>query len=113
MSKKPALKTKDLWEAENVGGEKYILRLFVAGILPYSIRAIENINAICEQYLSGNFELEIIDIYQQPDLALAEDIIAVPILIKKFPLPEIRLIGDMSDIEEVLKGLQLFTLIRF
>ena len=113
MSKKIPKNTKVKVEAKYTGGEKYILRLFVAGILPYSIRAIENINAICEQYLSGNFELEIIDIYQQPDLALAEDIIAVPILIKKFPLPEVRLIGDMSDIEEVLKGLQLFTLIRF
>ena len=113
MSKKTPKNTKVRVEAKDTGGEKYILRLFVAGILPNSVRAIENINAICEQYLKGKYELEIIDIYQQPDLALSEEIIAIPVLIKKFPLPEVKLIGDMSDIEGVLKGLNLFTLIRF
>ena len=87
--------------------ETYILRLFVTGILPNSVRAIKNAKTICEQYLKGSYELEIIDIYQQPSLALLEDIIAVPILIKKFPLPEERMIGDLSDIEKVLKGLDL------
>ena len=112
MSKKITKNTKIRVEAKDAGGEKYILRLFVAGILPNSVRAIENINSICEQYLRGSYELEIIDIYQQPDLALSEEIIAIPVLIKKFPLPEVKLIGDMSDIEGVLKGLNLFTLIR-
>jgi len=107
MSKKPALKTKDLWEAENVGGEKYILKLFVTGILPSSIRAVVNSKAICEKYLKGRYELEIIDIYQKPSLALSEDIIAIPVLIKKFPLPEERVIGDLSDTENVIRGLQL------
>jgi circadian clock protein KaiB len=87
--------------------EKYILRLFITGILPNSTRAINNLNAICEQYLKGRYELEIIDLYQQPLLALAEDIIAVPVLIRKFPLPEEKMIGDLSDINEVLKGLGL------
>jgi circadian clock protein KaiB len=87
--------------------EKYILRLFITGILPNSTRAINNLNAICEQYLKGRYEIEIIDIYQQPDLALAEEIIAVPVLIRKFPLPEERMIGDLSDINEVLKDLGL------
>lgn len=86
---------------------EYILRLFVSGILPNSVRAIKNINAICEQYLKDRYELEVIDIYQQPDLARSEEIIAVPVLIKKSPLPEERVIGDMSDIEMVLKGLQI------
>lgn len=113
MPKKIPKNTKAKVEAKDTGGEKYILQLFVAGILPNSVRAIENINAICKQYLNGNYELEIIDIYQQPALALAEDIIAVPLLIKKLPLPQVRLFGDMSDIEAVLKGLHLFTLIRF
>lgn len=90
-------------EADN--GEKYILRLFITGILPNSARAIVNIKAICEQYLKGRFELEIIDIYQQPSLALSEEIIAIPVLIRKFPLPEERIIGDLSDTEKVLKGL--------
>ena len=89
------------------GGEKYILRLFVTGILPNSARAVVNIKAICEKYLKDRYELEIIDIYQQPALARTEQIIAIPVLIKKFPLPEVRLIGDLSDTENVLKGLRL------
>jgi circadian clock protein KaiB len=87
--------------------EPYILQLFVTGISPNSALAIKNANAICEQYLKGRYELEIIDIYQQPSLALSENIIAVPVLIKKFPLPEERMIGDLSDIGKVLKGLDL------
>lgn len=107
MSKKIPKRTKVKEEVENAGVETYILRLFVTGILPNSARAIVNIKAICEKYLKGRYELEIIDIYQQPSLALTEGIIAIPVLIKKFPLPEESLIGDMSDIENVLKGLRL------
>jgi circadian clock protein KaiB len=83
--------------------KKYVLRLFVTGILPNSARAVINIKAICEKYLKDRYELEIIDIYQQPDLALSEQIIAVPLLIKQSPLPKERMIGDLSDIEKVLK----------
>lgn len=85
----------------------YVLRLFITGILPNSVRAVVNIKAICEQYLQGRYELEIIDIYQQPSLAFTENIIAVPVLIKKYPLPEERVIGDLSDIQMVLKELHL------
>jgi len=106
MSKKITQKTKAKPGAKDKG-EKYILRLFVTGILPNSARAVVNSKAICEKYLKGRYELEIVDIYQQPALALKEEIIAVPVLIKKFPLPEERLIGDMSDIEKVLQGLHL------
>jgi len=106
MSKKIPDKTK-IKEAESTAGEKYILKLFVTGILPNSARAVVNIKAICEKYLKGRYELEIIDIYQQPSLALSEEIIAIPVLIKKFPLPEERLIGDMSDLQNVLIGLDL------
>jgi len=106
MSKKIAEITK-IKKAESAGGEKYILKLFVTGILPNSARALVNIKAVCEKYLKGRYELDIIDIYQQPSLAVSEDIIAVPVLIKKLPLPEERLIGDMSDVEKVLKGLDL------
>ena len=85
--------------------KKYILSLFVTGILPNSVRSINNINAICEKYLSNKYELEIIDIYQQPDLALTEDILAVPVLVKKSPFPEVRMIGDLSNEKKVLTGL--------
>jgi circadian clock protein KaiB len=85
----------------------YVLRLFVAGSTPRSLRAIANIRIICEQYLQGRYELEVIDIYQRPDLAESDQIVAAPTLIKKLPLPLRQLIGDLNDIERVLAGLDL------
>ncbi|MEO8763382.1 MAG: circadian clock KaiB family protein [Ginsengibacter sp.] len=105
---KKVLKNLIITDAENTGERKYVFRLFVTGILPNSSRAITNIKAICERYLKGRYELEIIDIYQQPGLALSEDIIALPLLIKKFPLPETRMIGDLSDTESILAGLAIY-----
>ena len=87
----------------------YELRLFITGASPNSIRAVENIKSICEEYLLGNYNLEIIDIHQQPKLALGEDVIAVPLMIKLAPYPKRRMIGDMSDTKRVLKGLGLAT----
>ena len=87
--------------------EVYILRLFVTGASPNSTRAITNLKNICEEYLKDRYELEIIDVHQQPLIAQSEQIIALPLLIKKSPLPERRLIGDMSDTEKVLRGLGL------
>jgi circadian clock protein KaiB len=87
--------------------EKYILRLYVTGITPRSTKAIVNVKKICEEYLKGRYELEVIDIYQQPKLAKGEQIIAAPTLIKKLPLPLRRLIGDMSDTEKFLVGIDL------
>ena len=85
----------------------YVLRLYVTGTTMQSMRAIENIKKICEEYLQGRFELEVIDLYQQPQLAQGEQIIAAPTLIKKLPLPLRRVIGDMSNAERVLVGLDL------
>ena len=85
----------------------YLLRLFVTGATPNSTRAISNLKRICELYLKGRYELEIIDVYQQPQIAKNEQIIALPLLIKKSPSPERRLIGDMSDTNKVLKGLSV------
>lgn len=107
MSKKLAKNTKVKKKANGADGKEYILQLFVAGILPNSTRAIVNIKAICEKHLKGRYELEVIDIYQQPALALKEDVLAIPLLIKKFPRPEQRFIGDLSDTEKVLEGLNL------
>jgi circadian clock protein KaiB len=86
---------------------KYILRLYIAGLTPRSTRAIKNVKGLCETYLKGRFELEVIDIYQQPHLAKGEQIIAAPTLIKKLPLPLRKLIGDMSDQEKFLIGIDL------
>lgn len=85
----------------------YVLRLYVAGTTPQSVRAISNIKKICEENLSGRYELEVVDLYQQPQLAQGEQIIAAPTLIKKLPLPVRRIIGDMSNTEHVLAALDL------
>ena len=90
---------------ENDGDETYILKLFVTGASPNSTKSISNIKQICESYLPGKYDLEIVDVYQQKSMAENEQIIALPLLIKKYPLPERRLIGDLSDTKKVLKGL--------
>lgn len=89
------------------GPAKYALRLYITGMTPKSTRAIANVRKLCEQYLKGSYELEVIDIYQQPKLAKGEQIIATPTLIKKLPLPLRKLIGDMSDTERFLMGIDL------
>ena len=91
----------------NAGQERYVLRLYVTGLTPQSTRAISNIRQICEEYLQGRYELSVIDIYQQPALAKGEQILAAPTLIRKLPLPLRRLIGDLSNTERVLLGLDL------
>jgi len=87
--------------------EKYVLRLYVTGMTPKSTQAIQNIKEICDEELHGRFDLEVIDIYQRPLLAQGEQIIATPTLIKKLPLPLRRFIGDMSDTERIVLGLDL------
>jgi len=86
---------------------KYVLILYVAGMTPRSMRAIANIKEICEEHLKGHYDLQVIDIYQRPVLSSGEQIIAVPTLIKKLPAPLRRIIGDLSDRERVLVGLDL------
>jgi circadian clock protein KaiB len=87
--------------------KKYLLRLYLAGVTPRSTEAIMNIKKICEEHLKGRYELEVIDIYQQPVLAKGEQIIAAPTLVKKLPLPLRRFIGSMADVDRILVGLDL------
>ena len=87
--------------------EKYLLRLYITGTTTRSILAITNLKKICEEYLEGRYELEVIDLYQNPSLAKGDQIIAAPTLIKQLPLPFRRIIGDMSNKEKVLLGLDL------
>jgi circadian clock protein KaiB len=87
--------------------DRYVLRLYVTGMTPRSARAVKNLQAICDEYLAGRYDLEVIDIYQQPVLTRGEQIIAAPTLIKKLPLPMRRIIGDMSNRDRVLLGLDL------
>ncbi len=90
-------------------GEKahYVLRLYISGLTPNSQRAIENVRKICAEHLKGRYQLEIIDIYQQPALAREGQIVAAPTLIKELPLPLRKFIGDMSKTERILIGLDL------
>lgn len=96
-------------EPEN---SKYVLRLYVTGTTNRSVLALTNLKQICEEYLEGQYELEVIDLYQKPGLAKDEQIIAAPTLIKKLPLPFRSIIGDMSNKEKVLLGLDLKRIIE-
>ena len=87
--------------------EKYVLSLYITGSTSRSVLAITNLKKICEEYLEGKYELEVIDLYKNPLVAREEQIIAAPTLIKKLPLPFRRIIGDMSNEEKVLMGLDL------
>jgi len=87
--------------------KQYVLRLYLTGTTTQSLHAIKNVKKFCEEYLKGRYELEVIDLYQQPQLAQGEQIIAAPTLIKKLPLPLRRIIGDMSKTERMLVGLDL------
>jgi circadian clock protein KaiB len=87
--------------------ERYVLRLFVSGMTASSLRAIQNIKRICREHLAGRVDLEVIDVYQQPGLGKSEQIVAAPTLIKKLPLPLRRFIGDLSDRDKVLLGLNV------
>jgi circadian clock protein KaiB len=93
--------------ADLARSERYVLRLFVTGMTRRSVSAIASIKAICEKHLRGRYDLEIIDIYQDPAAARDEQIVAAPTLVKKLPLPLRRLIGDLSDGGRVLLGLDL------
>lgn len=87
--------------------EPFELRLYVAGQSPKCVRAIENLKEVCEEHLSGRYRVEVIDLLEHPQLARSDEIIAVPTLVRKLPHPIRRILGDLSDKEKVLVGLQL------
>lgn len=89
------------------GGRHYVLRLYVTGSTSRSAKAISTIRALCDEYLSGHYDLKVVDIYQQPTAAQDEQIIAAPTLIKSEPLPPKRLIGDLSNRDRIIVGLDL------
>jgi circadian clock protein KaiB len=98
---------KQVEHSEKLHEQRYVLRLYVAGVTPRSVQAIETIRRICEENLRGRYQLEVIDIHQQPALAKGDQIIAVPTLLRKLPVPLRTLIGDMSNEQRVLIGLDL------
>ena len=87
--------------------ERWRLRLYVAGQTPKSLRAFANLKTICEEHLAGRYEIEVIDLLEHPGLARGDEIIAVPTLVRHLPEPITKIIGDLSDTERVLVGLQL------
>jgi circadian clock protein KaiB len=85
----------------------YVLRLYIAGTTLRSMRAVEHVRGLCEAHLAGHYDLKVVDVYQQPELAVREQLFAAPTLVKRLPLPLRRLVGDMSNHERVLAGLDL------
>jgi circadian clock protein KaiB len=108
--KKVKAKTPRQPSSVDLKQEKFILRLFVAGTTPKSMHAIQDAQNLCEEHLGGRYQLEVIDIYQLPELARDEQIIAVPTLVKHLPLPLRKLVGDLSNSERVLIGLDLLSI---
>jgi circadian clock protein KaiB len=91
----------------DAGKDTFVLRLYVTGASAASTRAISNLNKICQERLQGRYQLEVIDIFQQPELASGEQIVAAPTLVKALPLPLRRFIGDLSRADSILAGLGL------
>ena len=86
---------------------QYLLHLYISGATSRSRRALTNIKQICDQHLTERYDLQVFDIYQTPDQLLEDNVIAAPTLIKKTPLPVRRFIGDLSDTEKVIRGLEI------
>jgi circadian clock protein KaiB len=101
--------SKELLELAEVlrGTQRYQLRLYIVGLTPRSSDAIRTIRGICDEYLAGRYELEVVDITATPARARAEQIVAAPTLVKSLPLPLRRLVGDLSDTQRVLRALEL------
>lgn len=89
--------------------QRFVLRLYVTGSTVRSSQAVANVRSLCEEYLAGRYDLEVVDIYQQPSEAAKDQVIAAPMLIKELPMPVKRLIGDLSDRDKVIVGLNLAT----
>jgi circadian clock protein KaiB len=87
--------------------KEWLLRLYVAGQTPRSVQAFTNLKKICEQHLAGQYEIEIVDLLQNPQLAAGDQILAIPTLVRKLPEPVKKIIGDLSNTERVLVGLDL------
>jgi circadian clock protein KaiB len=85
--------------------ERYVLKLYVTGATARSLRAIANLKSICKQYLADRYELEVVDVYRQPERARLDQIVAVPTLVRQLPVPLRLLVGDLARTDQVLHGL--------
>lgn len=109
MKRKGAVGATERFEEaiRNAGEERYVLRLYITGHTRQSSRAVANLKALCEKYLPGRYDLEVVDIYQQPDRSQEMDIVAAPTLVRELPTPLRRFIGDLSDTQRILVGLDI------
>ncbi|KMQ49518.1 circadian clock protein KaiB [Chitinispirillum alkaliphilum] len=107
QKRKPST-TEEFEEAiKNEDKRRFTLRLFVTGITPKSIEAINQVRSLCEEHLKGRYELEVIDLYKQPKEARTDQIFAAPTLVKLLPLPVRKIVGDMTKEEKLLAGLDI------
>ena len=107
MKRKNSKKSARAAHGKSKQRKMYSLRLYITGQTPRSAASIRNLREVCDEFLEGRFELQVIDLYQRPELARDAQIVAAPTLIKRLPLPLRRLVGDLSDKNEVLLGLDL------
>ncbi len=91
-------------------GDRYLLRLYIAGSSARSMAALRNLRELCETHLVGRFELEVVDLVDDPSAAVEHNILAIPTLIRQLPLPVRQIIGDLSDHERVLEGIAVIPL---
>jgi len=95
--------------ASGDSGESWDLRLYVTGQSPNSIRAIENLRRACEEHVPGRYRIQVVDLLKNPRLAAADQILAVPTVVRKLPVPIRKIVGDLSDTDRLLVGLQVRT----
>lgn len=111
-ARKAAAKKKPAGRKAASKNEGWILRLYVAGQTPKSLAAFSNLKRICEEHLRANYEIEIIDLMQQPQLAATDQIVALPTLVRRLPAPIKRVVGDLSNLDRVLVGMDFTTITR-
>ena len=109
MKKIPKARVAKKAKPKEKGNEKWQLRLYVAGQTPKSVRAFGNLKKLCEEHIPGQYTLEIVDLLKNPTLARGDQILAIPTLVRKLPEPIRKIIGDLSNTERVLVGLDIRT----
>jgi circadian clock protein KaiB len=105
--KQKPLSLQEIGEQEEPTSETWQLRLYVAGQTPRSVAAFANLKRICEEHLSGRYEIEVVDLVKHPQLAAGDQILAIPTLVRKLPQPLRKIVGDLRDTERALVGLQI------
>ena len=101
------LSLQEIKETQEAAPETWQLRLYVAGQTPRSVAAFANLKKICEDHLSGRYEIEVVDLVKHPQLAAGDQILAIPTLVRKLPQPLRKIVGDLRDTERALVGLQI------